>query len=232
MKMTNAASVMAMALALAASAEAQTTKTFVHEQMFLTFSTFQGQNVAGWLFMEDVSLSHSQMRLFLYNTVNGSVLYDCHAVAPDGLNDLQQRDRNIVSVGTFAQQGTADINARPAGIRNHFIAFVNDRCVLPRPSTLTVSCPYQGLPITTAPNHIQFKHTGSSNLGGATTYEMTGHRDHGACTITVDGVPYAGVGTLIRMTDKRVGGNLEPNLFWHDPAGYVGINEVAEQFMP
>jgi hypothetical protein len=209
------------------NAQTVRTKTFDREMMHLRFSTFAEQPVTGWLFLGDVKGDHSRIELLLEeknpNTGEiGAHIYDCEITAPQ---ESTPRDFNIVQVGPFAQQGAAAVTQ---GSREFMLSFCDFGLT---PNTLTVDCPFQGLPIGTAPRHVTIRQTGTYRASGnqqQTTYDISGHRDVVVCEVVIDGVSYEADGFLTRLADKRVG-NPSSDEFYRDPVGWLNLGDVRDQ---
>jgi hypothetical protein len=135
-----------LGVALATPVDAQTvrTKSFVHEQIHLRLSGFQ--SVEGWLHMEDIGGVGSVFEILVFNVETRAVLFSCRTSAPIDVPPSEFRDFDIVQVGQFAQQATAD--AEP--IMDFIQGFYNRDI---SPVSLTLTCPFQEQTIATAPHH-------------------------------------------------------------------------------
>jgi hypothetical protein len=185
--------------------------------------------VQGWLSMTDISGVGSRIELLVLDEATGARIYDCSQSAPGQRDDLPPGDFDIVQIGKFAQQGTAAVLPGPPE-RDDFIDFMHAFCMGPNPNTLTVTCPFQGQQIDTAPNHVTVKHTGTFRSGPnqqLTTFEVTGHKDAAVCEVVIDGVAYEAGGTLVRLTDKQVG-NPSPGSPWQTELDFVDIGTLSD----
>jgi hypothetical protein len=222
---TRTAIALLIGAALATPAEAQTVraKTFVRERILLGFSRFTDQGeIEGYLSMMDLSGIGSHIDIFLRDAVTKEPIYDCAQDAPGQRDDLPPQDFNIVQVGPFAQQATAAVLPGSPDT-DDFIDFMHSFCTGPNPNNLTVSCPYQGLPIGEAPHHVTVRHTGTyrGSSNQLIKFDVSGHKDLDACEVVIDGVAYAADGMLLRLTEKAI--NPTPETVWDVP-------DLAAQF--
>ncbi len=89
---------------------------------------------------------------------NGQVILDCNPTTSNfGSND------DLVQVGPFAQQAHGD----PAEMfANPTVSFgPGSTCFIPPATSLTIDCPYAGVPVTTAPGHHSFENKGTYHEG-------------------------------------------------------------------
>ncbi len=186
------AALLATAALTAASAEAQQvrTKSYVYEWIHLRPSALDGSlPVLGALFLEDISGHGSRLDIHLTDPTTGEPIFECTAVAPErnfAPPEPFRHDYDIIQVGPFAQQATGDISA------NGFDTFLEFQCGQTLTS-LTLNCPYQGVPVSRSLSHISFTHSGTSGAPQgipATSFTQKGHHSPIQCNVVIDGVTY------------------------------------------
>ena len=165
-------------VALAAPVGAQVapqprTQTFTIEGVVLQVSG--GNNETGSLLLMDFHGRFSALKGHIRNTSTGAIRFQCTSASSNGTAPVdvppgERRDFDVVQVGPFAQQATGDIEP---------IAGAVQECGGDPPQTLSVVCPYQGVPAPKAPHHISFRHSG--NYVGAnglpSSYLQVGDQD-------------------------------------------------------
>jgi hypothetical protein len=134
------------------------------------------------------------------------------------------QDFNIVQVGSFAQQATGD--AAP------ITPWLHSSCHIP-PLSLTVNCPYQGLPAPQASHHVTLHHSGTyrGSANQLSPYTQNGHHDVVVCDVVVDGAVYVFDGTLTHIKETRRG-DVTPDPNWQEPRGWLGIEDVERHQHP
>ena len=156
--------VVALALALVTPSLAQQTQTRIYEYewIHLRFNThLPGEDVIGWLFMEDVAGVRSRFQGSL-RTPDGGQIFVCVGNTTEGITI--PGDADIVQVGPFAQQASGNIAS----------ALPTLQSTCPQLQSLTVSCPYQGVPAPQARGYTTFTHSGTyrddDGIKGRTAY--------------------------------------------------------------
>ena len=201
------------------AAAAQTIKTKSYTYEWIHLKTAPLSQAKGFLFMEDVSKHHSRIEGRLTDGTTGERILDCSAEGQD-FPESSNFDFDIVQVGPFAQQASGDVAA------NNFIELILDDCG--GPQTLTLSCPYQGVPASQSSTHIAIDNKGT--FGGTTrdppaTYIQRGHHDIIACDVVIDSVTYQMNGTLTHIRETRQGLSIEApvarRLTW--PGGWITV---------
>jgi hypothetical protein len=221
---TNIAIILLICAALATPAAAQT-KTYNVERIHIDLNDAELTG-RGWVFMEDVGGVRSSFELVLLDG-EGPIVYKCLVAA----SPTPARDFNIVNVGPFAQQATANIAP--------LAPFLPTRCGNPpSPATLTVNCAYQGVPAPQARDHVTINHAGTyrGTNGVASSYKITGHRDMvGICDVTINGTHIQGAAILTRLSSAHTGDTRFVD-FWRDPffvpngASWLSLNDVTFPF--
>jgi hypothetical protein len=194
------------------------TKSYVYEWIHLRARVEEG--LRGWLFIEDLQgtlTQPSHLQGFLKDIHTGEMIFDCSRDT-DGFGF----HTDVIQVGPFAQQARGDI----APIQQN----LDNQCRLP-PQSLTLDCPYQGVPAPQAAGHESFNHTGTyrnrvSGLPGS--YSQVGQHGPTACTVVVNGIPYGFEGHLTRIKETRRGQDVSANPTWIIPRGWVSIEELAK----
>jgi hypothetical protein len=198
---------------------AAATKTYDVERIHIDIvdGEFNGKAL---LFLEDVSGVRSSIELLMVALVNNErvvTVHDCQARSPA----TPARDFNIVQVGPFAQQATANTTPMASTIAS--------QC---GPIGVTVSCPYEGVPAPQARNHVTVNHAGTYKgaNGVASSYKITGHRDVvGICDVTINGGTLDGTATLTRLSQSHTGDTRFVD-FYRDPAGWLNLRDVTFAF--
>ena len=243
-----------LALALLASAAwasaayGQTTPTvtrsYTYEWIHVRITLREPENdpFNGLLFMEDVSGAQGAQSRFL-GYLRGEVIpslpegqgnpvietvFDCsgpHNGVGRPTDGKISRNANIVQVGPFAQEAAGDI----AGI----LGDLDAQCTLP-PDSLTISCPFGGVPAPQAPGYYTFRHDGTYRTDVSTgalpgSYSQQGRHGRAFCIVTINGTAYVAEGTLTRMTETRRGpaGAVAPEPNWQEPTRWFSIEDLA-----
>ena len=213
---TLAAAALALALVMPSLAQQTQTRTYDYEWIHLRFNTqLPGADVIGWLFMEDVAGVRSRFQGSL-RTPDGGQIFVCVGNTAEGITI--PGDADIVQVGPFAQQASGDIaSALPT---------LESTC--PQLQSLTVSCPYQGVPAPQARGYTTFAHSGTyrDDDGLTGSYSISSGR-HGPvlCDVAVNGVHQGQYsGWLTRFQETRQGESVAPvPLWWQEPLRWAPI---------
>jgi hypothetical protein len=209
---------------MAGPSAAQTVQiqTFDHEQIHVRISG--GQQVEGWLLMEDVGDSHSRLELLVRNVDTTEIVYQCITFEPIDALPGEGDDSDIVQVGQFAQQATADA----AAIMDSIGADCNP-ARRPR-DHVTLDCPFLGERIATAPQHVSFNQSGTYRAANQqlTSFRVAGHRDRALCTLDIDDELFEVDGFLTRLKATHQG-SPSPVLFWEIPTGWLLLRDVLLQ---
>jgi hypothetical protein len=131
-------------------------------------------------------------------------------------------DADLIQVGPFAQQARGNVSPLLDQLE-HF-------CLVP-PQSLTLDCPYQGVPAPQAAGHETFNHTGTyrGRVGGLPgSYSQVGQHGPTACTVLVNEIAYGFEGHLTRIKETRRGQDVSANITWFIPRGWIGIEELAK----
>jgi hypothetical protein len=205
--------------ALAPQTPPTQTKTCVDEWIHLRARVEEGSR--GWLFIEDLQgtlTQPSHLQGFLKNIHTGEMIFDCSRDT-DGLGF---GNPDVIQVGPFAQQARGDVAPIQQDLDNH--------CLLP-PQSLTLDCPYQGVPAPQAAGHETFNHTGTyrnrvSGLPGSCS--QVGQHGPTACTVVVNEIAYGFEGHLTRIKETRRGQDVSANPTWTIPRGWISIEDLAK----
>jgi hypothetical protein len=222
------------ALALAQQPPPTLTRSYTYEWVHLRFAfrDADGAPFHGLLLMEDVQGVQSRFVGYLRgheHPDNGSTVvvevFDC-AGRTDGLSlptdGLITRDANIVQVGPFAQQAAGD--ASP------ILDELDTLCRI-APASVTIDCPFAGIPAPQAPGHVTFSHSGTyrtdanTNLPGS--YSQTGRHGPAFCRVHVNGTLYIADAFLTRMKETRRGQDVTPDPVWQEPRGWFLMEDLA-----
>jgi hypothetical protein len=209
----------ALALVLVAPSLAQQTQTRIYEYewIHLRFNThLPGADVIGWLFMEDVAGVRSRFQGSLRTPDEGQI-FVCVGNTAEGITI--PGDADIVQVGPFAQQGSGDVaSALPA---------LQSTC--PQLQSLTVSCPYQGVPAPQARGYSTFTHSGTyrDDDGLEGSYSISGRHSPILCDVEVNGVHQGQFsGWLTRFQETRRGESVAPvPLWWQEPLRWAPLED-------
>jgi hypothetical protein len=207
------------ALTTPALAQTTQTKSYIYEWVHLRAGVEEG--LRGWLFIEDLQgtlTQPSHLQGFLKDIHTGEMIFDCSGDA-DGLGF---DNLDVIQVGPFAQQARGDIAPMQQNLDND--------CLLP-PISLTLDCPYQGIPAPQAAGHEAFNHTGTyrGRVGGLPgSYSQVGQHGPTACTVVVNDIPYGFEGQLTRIKETRRGQDVSANPTWIIPRGWISIEELAK----
>ena len=215
------AATLALLLATPVEAEAQTvqTRTYVYEWISINMGSRNfidaNNSLFGFVFLEDVSNSRqSRSRVagaVEQRDIDGDLIqthFVCNGETPVNVN--------VVQVGPFAQQATADVEpALPCGGN-------------PQPLSLTLDCPYLGVPVSRAFGHDTFSYSGkyhnpTTGLGG--TYTATGQRGPIFCDMSFNGgaeITVLAWLTNVRETRRGQDVSLTP-LWWHDREPAIAV---------
>ena len=172
--------------------------------------------------MEDVSNHHSRIEGRLTDGATGERILDCSTEGPD-FPGFENFDFNIVQVGPFAQQASGDVAA------NGFIDLILENCG--GPQTLTLTCPFRGVPAPQSSQHIAIDNKGTyggTNRNPPKTYIQRGHHDIIVCDVVIDDVTYQMEGTLTHIKETRRGIGIESpdarRLTW--PGSWIGVGDT------
>ncbi len=229
--LTLAALLVSTSIAGSALAQAVQTRTYDYEWLYFELPRFEGDTLAGKLFLEDVSSTggvnaRSVVDAEIFGEQPGTTRHDffiCKTTIPGG--------ENIVQIGPFAQQATAEF-LLPEGDPACFTP-----PPLPAPQTLEIDCPFRGLQINQAPGHDTFRFTGKYRTpeGRSGSYTATGQRGPIVCNfmlITPSGTTVAlgfdVVGWIARVKETRTGTDVRPTpLWWHDNAQSLSAEDFV-----
>jgi hypothetical protein len=212
---TLAAAALALALVMPSLAQQQT-RTYDYEWIHLRFNThLPGADVVGWLFMEDVAGVRSRFQGSL-RTPDAGQIFVCVGNTAEGIP--LPGDADIVQVGPFAQQGSGNIAS----------ALPTLQSTCPQLQSLTVSCPYQGVPAPQARGYTTFTHSGTyrDDDGITGSYSISsGHHGPIQCEVEVNGVHQGQFsGWLARFQETRRGESVAPvPLWWQEPLRWTPL---------
>ena len=207
---TLAAAALALVLVAPSLAQQTPTRIYDYEWIHLRFNThLPGADVIGWLFMEDVAGVRSRFQGSLRTRTKAR---SSSASATQPRVSPSQETRTSCKSGPFAQQASGNIAA----------ALPTLQSTCPQLQSLTVSCPYQGVPAPQAKGYSSFTHSGTyrDDDGLEGSYSISSGR-HGPilCDVAVNGVHQGQFsGWLTRFQETRHGESVAPvPLWWQEP---------------
>jgi hypothetical protein len=166
-------------------------------------------------------LSGSQLQGVVRRSLNGQVVLDCQLdVSSAGFGTTND---DIVQVGPLAQEAhgdAADLLANP---------FATNCSVFP--TSLTITCPFQGVQVNTAPMHETFTHSGTINVTppNKESFSQQGRRGPTRCDVFINGEFFRAEGHLTRIKETRrgvFGAGLAPIPVWVEPHRWLRVEDT------